>query len=746
MRKDQNTINPVAFLRLSPEQAHGVLRLRKNVSHLKSIEPCGATSPHRSKLRGILQANKPQFQKVSFFMTSSILIVISALFIFIPSTHWLHPLPWIKTTFGISVFILPGTILSFLTIKERLSIIFHCITGFMFSVFLVSALGMLGRIFHYSFITLKFNFYITSILLFIALIIYLIRFPDRKLFLKEKIELRIIMAILVLIIFAIIVNFLSRTTGDDQSYLAYLTSWRDSATLSFSEVYFGLGFRDSKRFWLSVFPMNLALIAEISGLHGLLLIGLYIEPFMAGFAILAAYLLYKEFLKSNTLAISAVFLQMTFLFFLRDYQQPGQSFFNRLSEDKAVAAFILAPIFFLAARYLTQKFSLRTIVLFVLSGWSLTLTHPIILAYSIFIGTGYALLTAIVQKKSLKNLLAIVFLAILIVTPGASLRFVDDGTSRISYELDDALEVGAGIETRISFIPNTPFYGFNPDRVKISTLNILEDKNIIQASFIWSYVGILSLVFVWALFRIRKEDTAPLLLTSSLLVLLALIPYTGWLIGYFVSARMLWRIPWVFPIGLAAFVLLKEIFNFLHKKFATYLPDSKTVRDKLFLLTAFAIFLISTLYFSYTAYGEQWSNLSRQQEYKMNLERLVSLGEYLDNKLDKPARFISPDNLSYPIYGLFSQTMMDYLPGLSPKAKVAHFRFFPSPLPIDRIETNLLFITDESINFQQKREIMKKYEIEYIFIDDPDVKYHFASRPDLFYIEEVAGFWLIGLR
>ena len=60
-----SAINPVAFLRLSPEQAHGVLRLRKNVSHLKSIEPCGATSPHRSKLRGILQANKPSGRKTA---------------------------------------------------------------------------------------------------------------------------------------------------------------------------------------------------------------------------------------------------------------------------------------------------------------------------------------------------------------------------------------------------------------------------------------------------------------------------------------------------------------------------------------------------------------------------------------------------------------------------------------------------------------------------------------------------------
>jgi hypothetical protein len=684
----------------------------------------------------------------TFFLVglSTFSVGILLLYYFLPSEHWLHPLPWLQTAFGVCLFVFPGTIASIFLLRDRLSLMSHTVSGFVLSVFFVSALGVLGRILHFSFSDLKTFFLLLGILLFFALVIYKYTFPQEKLYKQQNSEWRTYLILFAIITFAITINLLSRTTGDDQSYLAYLTSWRDSAALSFSEVYFGLGFTDSKRFWLSVFPMNMALIAEISNLHGLLIIGLYIEPFMIGFAVLAAYLLYKEFLKSNTLAISAVFLQMTFLFFLRDYQQSGQSFFNRLSEDKAVAAFILAPIFFLAARFLIQKFSLQNIIFFVLSGWSLVLTHPIILAYAVFIGTGYALLTAIVQKKSLKILLAIVFLTILIVAPGASLRFIEDGTTRISYDLDDALEVGAGIETRISFIPDTPFYGFNPERVKITTISISEDKNIIQTFFIWSYIGILSLVFVWALFRMHKEDTAPLLLTSSLLVLLALIPYTGWLVGYFVSARMLWRIPWVFPIGLAAFVLVQEIFNFLHKKFSSHQPNLKIKRNELLFSTTLAIFSISTLYFSYAAYGEQWSNLSRQQEYKMNLERLVSLGEYLDNKLDKPARFISPDNLSYPIYGLFSQTMMDYLPGLSPKAKVAHFRFFPSPLPIDRIETNLLFITDGSINFQQKREIMKKYEIEYILIDDPDVKYHFASRPDLFYIEEVAGFWLIGLR
>jgi hypothetical protein len=665
---------------------------------------------------------------------------------FIPWIQWLDFMPWLRMGLGMCLFIFPGMVASLFLIKDRFFLLSHAVSGFVLSIFFVGVLGLLGRIVHVSFANIKTAFLLLGLVLILAVMAYQYYFPQKEFYLWEGMDLKTTLVLISLMIFGIMINFLSRTTGDDQSYLAYLTTWGNSPALSFSEVYFGLGTVDSKRFWLAVFPMSLSLIESYSNIHGLLLIGFYLEPFMICLAVLAAYLLYKTFLESNVLSMSALLLQITFFFFLRDYQQVGTTFFNRLSEDKSVAAFILMPVFLWAAHHLIERLTWQRGVFLLLCGWSLTLTHPVILAYSAFIAAGYASLTLILQKQNYVRLAVIIFLIVIIVAPGAVLRFVDDSASQIPYDLDQALEGDGGIETRIDFISGTPFYGFPLERIQISTLNFPENKNVLQFIFSWSYVWMLGLVFLWSLLYIRQNVSAPLLLTSSLLVLLALIPYTGWLLGYFVSARMLWRVPWVFPIGLGFLLLLQEVYNLIVNKVKIDKLRVKNIQEKTLLFSSLCIFVCSVGYFAAFAYKSEWKNLSRLEEYRMGLERLVSLGDYLEKNIEKPARFITPDKLLYPIYGLFSQNIMDYLPGLSSKAKVVYFRFWESSMTVDRVETDLLFTIDGTVNFQQKKNIMYKYKIEYIIVDDPELKKHFASRPELFHIEKAAGFWIIGLR
>lgn len=665
---------------------------------------------------------------------------------FTPWQQWLNVMPWFRTGLAISLFVFPGTLASLLLARKQLSLFFHTICGFVFSVFFTAILGSLGRILHFSFTDLKALFLFLGFLLILTVAVHQRRFPKEKLYREERADLQVVFTLVLLMVLGIIINLSSTTTGDDQSYLAYLTTWERSPALNFSEVYFGSGALDSKRFWLAIFPMSLALIANFANLPGILLIGLYLEPFMICLAILAAYLMYKAFLSSNSMTMSALFLHFTFLFLLRGYQQIGTTFFNRLSEDKAVAAFILTPIFLWATHHLIKKPTWRRCLFFTLCGCSLTFTHPVILAFSLFIALGYAGLTFLLQKKKPKRLTTLLLLSVIIVAPGGALRLINDPSTPISYDLDQALEDGAGIETRINFIPDTPFYGFQLERIQISTLSFPIKGDIFQTALSLSYLWLLGLIFFWAIFHVRKNSGARLLLASSTLVLLALIPYTGWLIGYVVSARMLWRIPWVFPIGLGCLLLLKEPIHASVKIIKAHGLRLRHLQENMFFFSTLAIFIGVVSYLAiFTRQGE-WTNLLRKHEYQINLKRLASLGDYLEKHVEKPARFITPGELKTPMYGLFSQDIMDYLPGLSSKSKSVYFRYWKSLTSTEQAETDLLFITNGSVNFQQKKGIMLKYQIDFILTDDPQLYEHFFSRPELFSIKETAGFWIIQLR
>jgi hypothetical protein len=76
---------------------------------------------------------------------------------------------------------------------------------------------------------------------------------------------------------------------DDWSYLAYLTNWQYSTHLNFTEIIFGTTSTDLARFWLALYPMGQALLSDLSGVPGILLLGNYLEIFLVIIANLAMY-------------------------------------------------------------------------------------------------------------------------------------------------------------------------------------------------------------------------------------------------------------------------------------------------------------------------------------------------------------------------------------------------------------------------------------------------------------------------
>jgi hypothetical protein len=237
--------------------------------------------------------------------------------------------------------------------------------------------------------------------------------------------------------------------------------------------------------------------------------------------------------------------------------QTGAAFLYRTSEDKAFAAFIIAPMFFLAVRFLLEKFTKQSILFFLLIGTSLEFLHPVILAYSILIAGLYVLFATIVQKDY-KKLIIISILLVLIILPAGSLRFVDapwvsqhlfglqyDLTKPGAFDLDYALKTGF-IDIRITYIQGTPFYGFNLERMQLQII----PQTPLLLFISWSCIWILLISLLWSAITIKKNPLSPFIMATCIFILICAIPYTGWLIGYLVSARLLWRAPWLFPIGI----------------------------------------------------------------------------------------------------------------------------------------------------------------------------------------------------
>ena len=642
---------------------------------------------------------------------------------------WFANLPWLRLGLAFFIIIAPGILISLLLVRNRFNMLTHFTSGLVLSTLILSILGLVGRVANLPFGFIKTTFF--GIGLIVILLFTLSSLSKKQLYKPINFSLNTLVLLLFIIAGSVVITLWDRFGNDDWSTLAYLTNWQHANPLSFLNVYFSGGYLDPIRSWIAMYPMVQAFLADISGLHGLLLIGFYLGPILVPIAIVAMYNLYEDLLKSEQKAIIAVLLQLTIFFILLDnVRQPGFVFFLRLPEDKAFAAFILAPVFFLGIRLFLQSSDIRAVIYVLLTGWSITLIHPVVLAYSIFIAGLYAAIVTL-MRKDFRTLGLILFLLLAIILPAASLRFVNaEGMgTRWAFDIDSAMDL-PGTGQRVSYITGTPFYGFNLKTLIINTG--IKNPSFWLSTLSWLYFWILGGSFIWAMLNLKRRiDTAPIIAASALLVLLCAIPYTGWLVGYFVAARMLWRSSWMFPVGLAGVIIMSELFNFIaYKISATAQADFiKRVTS----VTILVACLLVSVFFSIFRHEKNWEKIIKLTEYKMQLEEFVALGYEIDANIEKPSTFLAS-----------SVQLMNYLPGLSSRAKVVYFRqnIF-TPYPVKQGDLKLVFSSDTSISIQKRIKIIEKYEVQYLLANNlSQINYYFAY-PEYFTVQQVGPYWLL---
>lgn len=633
--------------------------------------------------------------------------------------------PAVSLALTLILFIAPGYCASAWLIGDRARRPMQVLIGFAISNLVVALLGIAARLLH-----MPFGF-IPAVFGMIGFAVIVLSVKDRGAEMFRPPALDPTPALIIFLIASIftISAALFADAGDtfivsdDASYLAYITNWQNSARLDYTEVIYGSGSTDSIRFWLSYFPMTLALLANLSGVPGVLLIGMYLEPLFLILALLAAYELGIALGLPPSRSAAALLLMLVFYFYMVTLSQPGSAFYKRLSEDKVFATYVLAPAFVNVFLIHQNDPRRRSAILLLLIGFSLVLTHPIVFFYAALVIGICAALSAWFSKQW-KPLIMIALMLIVIALPIASLRFVDHPSNRYAFDAQTAFDQRS-TKGLVSVLDDTAFYGFNPAIMKINSA-LSTGNDLLDMIFAWSFAWMLIGAGLWSLFHLRRSELARYIFACALLAALTVIPYTGWFIGFFVSARMLWRSIWFFPIGMASIALIDSFADAIAARI-TIDSDSIQARWNRFLLAG-ALIVSAALIIPSAIQDKSWLTISAVIRKTQLLSDLAQVGSYLEN-------------LPAPVIVAGQGPLNSSVPGLSSRSKALVFRsegalsfnYFLSEAEWKARDAALTAIFSEETSSADRKRLMTEYDIAYLLLlrrDDlfkNDLGYNVAS-------------------
>lgn len=329
-------------------------------------------------------------------------------------------------------------------------------------------------------------------------------------------------------------------SSDDLTHVARIAAFQQREQLGFQGIAFGGENVIAPRYWLAFWPLAAALLSTLSAIEPLELTTNYLGAILGAVACLAVHNLARSLGASRRLGVCAALGQVGGLLLASARDQPGVLFFNRVTEDKFFAFFVLAPIVTqLVLTYLDRP--TRAKLARVALAWlALTLSHPTSLGMVALVVVAFCALELLLARRRE----ALVVLAVIVPLTGAAalVRFVPHVYhQRVFFDVETAREekeITAGRKRRLTQIRGTPFYGIGPG----------------SAGTTARAIG--CAVLLLALVRARRRRDARYVLAALTVVGAAVVPYTGWILGRLVTPFHLWRILSLVPYGIGtAFVL-----------------------------------------------------------------------------------------------------------------------------------------------------------------------------------------------
>jgi len=523
---------------------------------------------------------------------------------------------------GLLVYLVPG-ILTFLYLSEDKNLSPRVLLGgFVVSIFVTGLFGVLARLFQLNFTFIRWAFSLWGVA---AIFLFAAR-NVKVTFQFEKFAWWEIISLLFAAGGAIYFASLAQPPlihDDAFTYNALLYYYQHASVLDF-QFPAALDRLEIPRFWIAYFPLVEAMISGLSGVDGLLITGVFLPPALACFSFLGIYSLGRFLGLPRAAAGLAILAQGFSLMRLTKWNQPGNLFFQRLTEDKVAAAFFLSLILILLAVEYLEKPSPRKLLLVGIAALAMVFTHPIQFGMTCMIVGVYGLPSLLDKTIRWKYVALIAVLAAVALIP-YTFRFGGGEYSQtLSFSMEDVEEndesARLGVR-RLDIIEGTGFYGIS----HYLTRGLPYEVSLVAVA--------LSLFFFW------KNKSARYVLAAFLVLGVSMFPYTGWIVGMFTTPFQLWRLTWLMPFGLAFAFLAWAVFELAQK--IKLIEQWKLWLQPAFYLSAFAAMLALVVYVRPWMAGNLPSNNLDMVDIYSNY---VRVGESM-NKLDVDSPIIigAPD-------------------------------------------------------------------------------------------------------
>jgi hypothetical protein len=399
---------------------------------------------------------------------------------FIPWGNWLTVdgslylvfiVDMLKLGVALGVFLLPGALLYVLLRDEHDSLADLggiLPIGFTFSVMMIAVIGLTGRIFGISFALVKALFAFVGLVELILLPVFRPGFAWRKADVERPFQSMFQNVSLVLaLVLAISMAFNEQQFFlDDMTYAAYVTNWQYSTHLGFNNIVHHADVLEHARFWLALYPMGQALLSDLSGVPGILLFSSYLELYLVPFAVITAYWFACTLGLSRRAAGFSVLAQVVlYTLMIYNYWPVGFWFLLCMIEDKVTAVFLLAPVFFVFILKFLQAPVRSNLVLVLLCGTALMLTHPVILFYSCLIAAGMMGFSWYAQKTGWRQIVKLCVVFFVVVLPYLLIRLYSSFQGQIAFNAQEASTTFHA--DRFINVLNDVFYGIHPEVLKL---------------------------------------------------------------------------------------------------------------------------------------------------------------------------------------------------------------------------------------------------------------------------------------
>jgi hypothetical protein len=204
------------------------------------------------------------------------------------------------------------------------------------------------------------------------------------------------------------------------------------------------------------------------------------------------------------------------------------------------------------------------------------------------------------------------------------------------------------------------------------------------------------------------------------LIILAMIPYTGWLLGYFVSARMIFRVSWFAPLGIGLVIIGKTVLGFIQTRI---IPKIRPLgwSEKIEKSAYSRIYLWGLAFILLFGLGSP-----TMVEVIRSAPNLLSTLNF-HRQLGQVGAYISR-NSSEKVTVITLNATDNYLPGISANAKPISFReeskdfeikyvFTSEELDERQRDSRVIQSLEAEIPFDVRRDLIDRYEIKYILAD-----------------------------